>query len=71
MKKIYLGNECGLTWPHHTNLTPLLKAYPDLEYFAVRGTIELSFLGIEHDYLRTLIMLIIEGKLPNLEHLEL
>ncbi|MBN1801649.1 MAG: STM4015 family protein [Candidatus Lokiarchaeota archaeon] len=77
---IYEDNE--LSWINQPDLTPILKAFPNLEYLAIRGSNDLSLAGIEHDNLKTLIIQsagldrsvvnqIIEGRLPSLEHLEL
>ena len=63
-------------------MIPILKAYPELTYFRTRGTEGLSFQGLQHNHLRTLIVesgglpkeiiqSILEAELPNLEHLEL
>jgi hypothetical protein len=64
-------------------MSPVLKAFPNLEYFRVRGATGLSFGGsVQHDRLTHLIIEsgglppavineVSAAKLPNLEHLEL
>ena len=74
--------DCEISWIIQSIVTPIFKAYPQLEYFGIRGSGDLSFMGIEHENLKTLIVQsggldstivreIFSGKLPELEHLEL
>ncbi len=86
LKSLFFGDiiieECEVSWLIQTDLTPILKAYPNLEYFAIRGSNELSLEGIASENLKTLILQsggldreivqqVLNAKLPNLEHLEL
>ncbi|MBN1801650.1 MAG: STM4015 family protein [Candidatus Lokiarchaeota archaeon] len=86
LKSLFIGDiiveECEVSWLIQTDLTPILKAYPNLEYFAIRGSNELSLEGMASDSLKSLILQsggldrdivqeVLNGNLPNLEHLEL
>lgn len=88
LKVLFVGDityeENEISWINQCDVSPVLKAYPDLEYFRVRGGNDLSF-GKEpfaHGKLKTLIVesgglpptvitQIGRANLPNLEHLEL
>jgi hypothetical protein len=55
-----IGDECEISWLSLTDVTPLLKAFPLLEEFGVRGCAEgvddgrLSLSPVRHDALRVL-----------------
>jgi Leucine Rich repeat len=87
LRVLFIGDityeENEVSWINQVNMGPLLKAYPDLEYFRVRGGNGLNFGGsLQHENLTHLIIesgglppVVINevsaAKLPNLEHLEL
>jgi Leucine Rich repeat len=83
---IFVGDiedeENQISWIQQSDLSPLLNAYPDLEYLQVRGNDGLSFGSLQHDRLKTLIVEtgglsvnrvreVCNARLPQLEHLEL
>ncbi len=83
---IYWGDieseECEMSWIDNPDLSPLLTAYPDLEYLLVRGIGGLSLGSLQHDKLRFLgiesgglpqhiLEEVLNAKLPELTHLEL
>ena len=49
-----IQEECEISWLHQTDYTPLLRAFPDLELFVVRGGEGLRFAGLTHDKLQSL-----------------
>jgi hypothetical protein len=86
LKLIFFGDvtyeECEISWLDMNDLSPLLKAYPNLEHFGVRGSNNLTLGQIEHAKLRSIVLQsgglpneivqqVINAKLPNLEHFEL
>jgi hypothetical protein len=86
LKGIFLGDitydECEVSWLHQCDVAPIFHAYPNLEYFAVRGSTDLVFGHLEHDSLKQLTVQsggldvqivrdILGSDLPNLEHLDL
>lgn len=86
LKAIFFGDityeECEISWINQTDVSPLLKAYPNLEHFRVRGAQGLSLGKLQHEQLKSLVVesgglgssvvqQVIEAELPNLEHLEL
>ncbi len=46
--------ECEISWINQCDVSPLIKAFPKLESFRVRGGTKLSFSKIQHDTLREL-----------------
>lgn len=86
LKALFFGEmtveECEISWINQSDVSPLLKAYPKLETFRVRGGSALSFSRITHQSLRelgvetgglsrTTIREIFLCDFPALEHLEL
>ncbi len=83
---VFIGDiedeENQISWIQQSDLSPLLNAYPQLEYLQVRGNDGLSFGNLKHDRLKTLIVEtgglsvnrvreVCNARLPQLEHLEL
>ncbi len=75
-------HENEISWIEQGDVTPILKAYPNLEHFQVRGGNGLKFSPISHPNLKTLIVEtgglpsktvkeIFNLDLPNLEHFEI
>jgi hypothetical protein len=86
LRGIFLGDiiaeENEISWIQQTDVSPLLKAYPRLEYFQVRGGQGLSLGKLDHAHLKSLVVeagglpasVVREvgaANLPALEHLEL
>lgn len=86
LKAIFLGDilseEYEISWIAQSDISPILSAYPHLEWLQVRGGSGLEFSPVEHSNLKYLIIEtgglsedaiaeICELQLPNLEHLEL
>lgn len=86
LSSLFLGDivdeENQISWIEQSDLSPLLTAYPQLEYLQVRGNEGLTFGELKHDRLKTLIVEtgglsvervreVCESYLPSLEHLEL
>ncbi|VEP17950.1 conserved hypothetical protein [Hyella patelloides LEGE 07179] len=86
LKAIFIGDitqdESEISWITHTNISPVLSAYPNLELLQIRGGEGLGFSPIQHDKLQALIIEtgglskdtiadISKLQLPNLQHLEL
>jgi hypothetical protein len=86
LKAIFIGDityeECEISWIQQTNVGPVLEAYPQLEYFRVRGGQGLELGTLKHQNLKSLIVEtgglppnvvseVNNAELPNLEHLEL
>lgn len=87
LKILFIGDitseENEISWINQSDLSPVLKAYPNLEYFRVRGGNDLSLgKSLQHNGLRHLIIEtgglssgviaeVVNANLPNLEHLEL
>ena len=77
-----VGEECEISWIRQSDVSPLFTAYPQLEYFCVRGAEGLSLGSLEHSRLKSLIIQsgglganvvreVAAADLPELEHLEL
>jgi hypothetical protein len=86
LKALFIGDityeECEISWINQTDITPILKAFPQLEHLQIRGGDGLSFTELAHDKLTTLIIetgglrpnvidSVNAAKLPNLQKLEL
>ncbi len=86
LRALFLGDiiseECEISWIQQTDVSPLLHAYPELEYFRVRGGTALVLGSLHHESLRALIVesggldaevvrSVGRSELPQLEHLEL
>lgn len=86
LKAIFLGDmtyeEVEISWIVQSDLSPLLTAYPQLEYLTVRGNQGLSLGALKHDRLKSLVVEtgglsvgvvseVCNAELPELEHLEL
>jgi hypothetical protein len=86
LQAIFFGDissdESEISWIETTDLSPLLTAYPGLQFLRVRGVIGLSLGGLNHPNLRHLgiesgglplsvMTEILHSHLPKLEHLEL
>ncbi|HEV3115583.1 MAG TPA: STM4015 family protein, partial [Gemmataceae bacterium] len=86
LKALFLGDiiseENEISWIEQSDVSPLLKAFPLLEVFRVRGGNHLSFTKVKHAALKQLIVEagglprsvireICRCDFPNLEHLEL
>jgi hypothetical protein len=86
LKALFIGDityqECEISWINQTDITPILKAFPQLEHLQIRGGEGLSFSELAHDKLTTLIIetgglgpdvikQVNTAKLPNLQKLEL
>lgn len=86
LKALFIGDityeECEISWINQTDITPVLKAFPQLEHLQVRGGDGLSFSELAHDKLTTLIIetgglpptvvkQVNAARLPNLQKLEL
>jgi hypothetical protein len=86
LKALFIGDityeECEISWIQQSDISPILKAYPELEHLQVRGSDGLSFSDLQHDKLRTLIVEtgglrpnvikeVNEARLPALERLDL
>lgn len=58
LKSLFLGEmtyeECEISWINQSDVSPLLRAFPNLEAFHVRGGNGLSFSQVEHEHLNTL-----------------
>jgi hypothetical protein len=86
LRYLFLGDityeENEMSWIVQCDVSPLFEAYPNLEHFTVRGSIELSLGSPRHEKLRELVVQsgglppaiiheIAAAQLPALEHLEL
>lgn len=86
LKAIFLGDivceEYEISWIGQSDISPILSAYPSLEWLQVRGGSGLEFSPVQHGNLTHLIIetgglsrkairQICQLHLPNLEHLEL
>jgi hypothetical protein len=86
LRTLFLGDiiseENEVSWIEQTDVSPLLAAYPELDYFGVRGGNGLHFGDIRHQHLRSLVVEagglarevvldVLRADLPALEHLEL
>jgi hypothetical protein len=83
---LFLGEmtfeECEISWINHSEVTPLLEAYPRLQTLTIRGSEGLSLKSVRHESLRSLtfqsgglpadiIRSVADCDLPQLQHLEL
>ncbi|WP_337034599.1 STM4015 family protein [Paenibacillus illinoisensis] len=86
IKKLFIGDmgfeECEVSWIIQTDLTPLLKAFPELKSFTVKGSSGLSLEPLQHAKLEELVIIcgglpqevlasITNAQLPELRKLEL
>jgi hypothetical protein len=86
LKALFIGDityeECEISWIMQTDITPILKAFPQLEHLQIRGGTGLDFKELAHDKLTTLIIetggmdpdvvqQVNAARLPNLQKLEL
>jgi len=86
LKKLFIGDmdyeDCEVSWIMQTNLSPVLKAYPNLESFTIKGSTDLRLEPLEHARLKELVIIcgglpaevladIRNAKLPELRKLEL
>jgi hypothetical protein len=86
LRALFFGDityeENEMSWIVQSDMSPLFEAYPNLEHFTVRGSIELSLGSPRHEKLRELVVQsgglppaivheVCAAKLPALEHLEL
>lgn len=86
LRAIFLGDiiseECEISWLRQSDVGPLFAAYPELEYFCVRGGEGLGLGRLAHARLKSLIVQsgglganvvreVAGAQLPELEHLEL
>jgi hypothetical protein len=86
IKGLFIGDmeseDCEISWIIQCDLSPLLKAFPNLEELKIRGSSDLRLSALQHEKLKALIIEcgglgsdviddILESRLPNLEHLEL
>ncbi|MFB4311827.1 STM4015 family protein [Actinomadura sp. GTD37] len=76
------GEESEISWIEHSDVSPLLAAFPDLERFEVRGAQGLVLDPVKSDRLKVLrfesgglpaaiVRAVAASELPNLEHLDL
>ncbi len=83
---LFLGEmtfeECEISWIQHSDVTPLLEAFPRLQTLTVRGSEGLSLKAMRHESLRSLtiesgglpadvVRSVADCELPHLRHLEL
>lgn len=86
LKAIFFGDiiseENEISWINQSDLTPLLKAFPNLEHLTIRGGTDLAVGPLQHAGLKHLaiqtgglnsevVRSISQSEFPNLEHLEL
>lgn len=82
MSKRQISEENEISWILQGDLSPLLAAYPELEYFGARGGNNLQLGIMRHEHLRSLVIEsgglrsnvvqdVLSSHLPALEHLEL
>jgi hypothetical protein len=86
LRAVFIGDmeadEAEISWIMQSDVTPVLKAYPLLEEFGIRGGTELRFPAVRHEHLRTLrfetgglpgqvVRGVAASELPALEHLEI
>ena len=85
LKALFIGDityeEMEISWIQQCDMSPILAAYPNLEFFQIRGGDKLSLSQLKHPNLKTLIIQtgglppnvindISIAELPNLEKLE-
>jgi hypothetical protein len=60
LKALFLGemtfDEYEISWINQSDVSPVLRALPNLEEFYVRGGTRLTFSQVEHPHLRTLVI---------------
>src|SRR5260370_17287755 len=60
LRVLFMGDiireENEVSWIEQTDVSPLLEAYPELEYFGVRGGNGLHLGDIRHEHLRSLVI---------------
>jgi len=60
LKSLFLGemtyDEYEISWINQSDVSPVLRALPNLEEFYVRGGTGLTFSPVEHQHLRTLVI---------------
>ncbi|MFQ3563027.1 STM4015 family protein [Streptomyces gramineus] len=60
LRSLFLGDmnreDCEISWIAHGDVTPLLRAFPQLEEFGVRGAESLQFTPTSHASLRRLVI---------------
>ena len=86
LKALFIGDIASeqneVSWIQQSDLSPLLAAFPNLEYFGARGGTNLQLGSPHHEKLRTIVIEagglagafvsdLLHAELPNLEHLEL
>lgn len=86
LRALFVGDiadqELHMSWIVHGDVTPLLRAYPGLEEFRIRGSARLRLEPVRHEALRVLtfesgglpggvVRAVAASDLPALEHLEL
>ncbi len=86
LRHLFIGDmsfeQCEVSWIRQTNLGPLLSAYPQIESFYIKGSVDLELEPLEHENLQELVIIcgglpssviqqIQKAKLPNLRKLEL
>ncbi len=86
LKAIFIGDityeEYEMSWINQSDISPLVNAYPKLEYIGTRGQNGLKFGPVKHQNLKSVVVEtgglpasvveeICKSDLPNLEHLEL
>jgi hypothetical protein len=86
LRLLFIGDidrdEQEISWIQQCDLSPLLAAFPKLEFFGVRGGCDLRLSELKHENIRTLVIQtgglepdtvqdINKADLPNLENLEL
>ncbi|HET8843011.1 MAG TPA: STM4015 family protein [Ktedonobacteraceae bacterium] len=86
LRALFLGDiiseESEVSWIRQSDVSPLFNAYPELEYFGVRGGENLHLGQLRHNSLRKLVVEagglprevvqeVLSSDLPALEHLEL
>jgi hypothetical protein len=58
LRALFVGemtfDECEISWIRHTDITPLLEAYPRLEVLTVRGADGMDLKPVRHEALREL-----------------
>jgi hypothetical protein len=86
LRAVFLGDildwDLHISWIRHEDISPLFKAYPDLEHFEIRGASDLRFEPIQSERLKVLrfesgglpaevVQAVMASDLPALEHLDL
>lgn len=86
LRALFIGDveseECEISWIQQSDLSPVLEAYPNLQYLRVRGGQALELGALKHKHLQGLVLesgglsgnlirSIAHAQLPELVHLEL